>query len=287
MKLTKQEVRDFATKIGIDLVGFASRDRFVGLPAEEDPFSIAPEAKSVIVIGKRITRGNLRGIEEGTNFDDYTKYGMEWLDKDYIAEGCYNLVRFIEDHGKEAVPLFPNPKEVSGFGIPVREGAPAPDVVPDFNYAATACGLGVVGLNGLFLTKRFGPRQRFQMIITEAEFESDELVTDTLCDQCGACRRACPLHAIGEETTMFSVCGLDVPVADINYSLCARCKNGAYPNYINDRAKPDRIPALCSRACMIHLEEKGLIENLFENKFRRHKTWAIDMFDKNVEPVEE
>jgi len=287
MEITKQAVREFAKSIGIDLIGFAARDRFEGVPASENPFSIAPEAKTVIVLGKRITRGCFRGIEEGTNFDDYAKFGMEWLDKDYNAEGCYNLVRFIEDHGKEAVPVFPNPKEVKGFGIPVREGAPAPDVVPDMDYCATAAGLGVVGLNGIFLTKRFGPRQRLQMIITEADFESDPLVTETLCDQCGACRNACPLHAISEETHPFSVCGLEVPVADVNYTMCSMCKNGAYKNWINDHAQPDRRPALCSRACMIHLEKKGLIENVFENEFRHRKTWAIDLFGKNVDPVDE
>ena len=284
MELTKQAVQEFAKSIGIDLVGFAARDRFEGLPANENPFSIAPEGKTVIVLGKRITRGTLRGVEEGTNFGDCSLFGMEWLDKDYNAEGCYNLVRFIEDFGKEAVPLFPNPKEVKGFGIPVRPGAPAPDVVPDFAYAATACGLGVVGLNGLFLTKRFGPRQRLMMIITEAEFESDPLVTETLCDQCGACQRACPLHAIGDNCANFEVCDLSIPVADINLNLCRICKNGAYPNYINEQAAPDRIAALCSRACMIHLEEKGLIENVFENKFRTHETWAVDLYGKNVSP---
>ena len=48
MELTKQAVREFAKKIGIDLVGFAARDRFDGIPANENPFSIAPEAKTVI-----------------------------------------------------------------------------------------------------------------------------------------------------------------------------------------------------------------------------------------------
>lgn len=286
MEISKQAVRDYAEHLGIDLIGFAGRERFAGVPAQENPFSIAPEAKSVIVVGKRITRGTLRGVEEGSNFGDYAMFGMSWLDMDYVAEGCYNLVRFLEDHGKEAVPVFSNPKQVTGFGIPVREGAPAPDVIPNFNYAATACGLGVVGLNGLFLSTKFGPRQKFQMIITDAAFESDPLVTRTLCDECGACRRACPLDAISEEVHPFAVGELSVPVAKIDFSLCSRCKNGAYPNRVNDRAEPDRCAALCGRACMIHLEEAGLIENVFENKFRRHKTWAIDLRGRNVESAE-
>ena len=130
MHITKEEVRAFAEQIGIDLIGFAAKDRFAALPAQSNPFSIAPEANTVIIVGKRITRGTLRGVEEGSNFGDYSMFGMHWLDMDFVAEGCYNLVRFIEDHGHEAVPVFSNPSQVSGFGVPVREGAPAPDVIP-------------------------------------------------------------------------------------------------------------------------------------------------------------
>lgn len=277
MLITKGEVKDFASKLGIDLIGFAARDRFDVLPAQSNPFSIAPEANTVIIVGKRITRGTMRGVEEGSNFTDYSMFGMNWLDMDFVAEGCYNLVRFIEDHGHEAVPVFSNPSQVSGFGVPVRDGAPAPDVIPDFAYAATACGLGAVGLNGLFLSKKFGARQRMQMIITDAVFESDPLVSENVCDLCGDCRKACPNQAITEETRQFDVQGLSVPVAKIEFNICAKCKNGAFPNRINDRAEPDRCAAACGRACMIHLEEAGRIESVFHNKFRKRPTWAIDL----------
>ena len=287
MQLTKQQVIDFANEIGIDLIGFASRDRFNDVPAERNPFSIAPEAKTVIMIGKCIPRGAFRGIEEGTNFEDFKKFGIRWLDQSYNAEGCYNLVRFIEDHGKEAVPIVGIPEEAMGYGIPVREGAPAPDVVPDFNYAATACGLGTVGLNGLFLSKKFGPRQRLQMIITEAEFDSDPLVEKNICDECKACIKSCPLEAISDETSEFTVCGLTVPVAKINNSICNLCKNGAFKSYISDLAKPERCAASCSRSCMIHLEEKGLIENTFDNKFRNRNGWALTADGTKIDPYKE
>ena len=277
MHITKEEVRAFAEQIGIDLIGFAAKDRFAALPAQSNPFSIAPEANTVIIVGKRITRGTLRGVEEGSNFGDYSMFGMHWLDMDFVAEGCYNLVRFIEDHGHEAVPVFSNPSQVSGYGVPVREGAPAPDVIPDFAYAATACGLGTVGLNGLFLSKKFGARQRLQMIITDAKFESDPLVTENICDQCGECKKACPNQAITDETRQFEVCGLSVPVAKIEFNICAKCKNGAYPHRISDRAEPDRCAAACGRACMIHLEETKRIESVFHNKFRQRPAWAIDL----------
>ena len=198
-------------------------------------------------MGKRITRGTLRGVEEGSNFGDYSMFGMHWLDMDFVAEGCYNLVRFIEDHGHEAVPVFSNPSQVSGYGVPVREGAPAPDVIPDFAYAATACGLGTVGLNGLFLSKKFGARQRLQMIITDAKFESDPLVTENICDQCGECKKACPNQAITDETRQFEVCGLSVPVAKIEFKSVQAKTAPIPPRQRPGRARPLRRGL---RACL-------------------------------------
>ena len=40
-----------------------------------DPRYIMPEAKSLIVIGFRVMRGSLRGIEEGTFFSNYSSMG--------------------------------------------------------------------------------------------------------------------------------------------------------------------------------------------------------------------
>jgi hypothetical protein len=43
-------VLDAAKRIGIDLIGFASRDRFASVDAQHNPFSIFPEAKTVILL---------------------------------------------------------------------------------------------------------------------------------------------------------------------------------------------------------------------------------------------
>ena len=72
-------------------------------------------------------------------------------------------------------------------------------------------------------------------------------------------------------------------VAKINYALCKTCQNGARGNRFTPLAKPDRIPAVCNRTCMCHLEDAGLIENCFENKFRTRKTWAKNAYGENVD----
>jgi len=66
--MDKEKLKGFAKEIKVDFIGVASIDRFKGIDPQDHPESIFPEVKSVIVVGKRVTRGALRGIEEGTQF---------------------------------------------------------------------------------------------------------------------------------------------------------------------------------------------------------------------------
>ena len=276
MKDMKKYVTDAARRIGIDLIGFASRDRFDGVDAQKNPFSIFPEAKTVILVGKRICRGALRGVEEGTNFGDYSLFGKNWLEDEFLALACYDMVNAIEDEGYEACPIFPNPCEVGPSGVPVAEGRPAPNVHPDFEYAAVACGLGEIGLSGIFLSEKFGSRQRFHMILTDAEIEPTPIYDGKICDGCGKCAASCPLGAIDPSNpVVYEICGTRMEVASIDYELCKTCKNGACANRFASYARPDRIAALCNRTCLCHLEETEAIGNRFENAFRTGESWAI------------
>ena len=272
----KTQVIEASKKIGIDLIGFASKSRFEKVDAQHNPFSIFPEAKTVIMIGKRVCRGALRGVEEGTNFGDYSLFGKNWLEDEFLSIASYDLVRMLENNGWEACPIFPNPSELGPQGVSVADGRPAPNVYPDFDYAAVACGLGEIGLNGLFLTPEFGSRQRFHMIITDAEIEETPIFEGNICDGCGKCAESCPLGAIDVENPVtVEVCGKAMTVANIDYDVCKACKNGACVNRMHSSARPDRIAALCNRSCMCHLDENQLTGNKFENPFRKRDAWSI------------
>lgn len=260
---------------GIDLIGFAPKSRFEEVPPEKNPFSIFPEGKTVILIGKRICRGSLRGVEEGTNFSDYNLFGKNWLEDEFLSLACYGLTNTLEDFGWEAVPLFPNPPELAPMGISVGDGRPAPNVFPDFDYAAVACGLCEIGRNGLPLSPTYGSRQRFHMIVTDAKLPATPLMTEAVCSGCMECAKACPLGAIS--TTEFeeiSICGKTMKVAKIDYTKCKSCQNGAVKNRFSEKARPDRVAAVCNRTCMVCLENQKRVTNLFENEFRHTPCWT-------------
>lgn len=284
----KKEIEEFAKKEGIDLIGFADRSRFDDVDDNHNPFSIFPEAKTVILLGKRICRGSLRGIEEGTNFGDYQLFGKNWLEDEFLALSAYNLTNFIESHGWEAVPVFPNPSDIEPSGVPVSDGKPAPNVYPDFDYAAVACGICSISYNGIVFSKEFGSRQRFHMILTDAEIESTPLLEENVCNGCKTCADSCPLGAISkDETEEIEICGKKFVVGKIDYDKCKNCENGAVINRFSPDSKPDRIAALCNRSCMCGLEERGALTNVFENKFRQSAPWSIGNNNSSIDRSDE
>ncbi len=269
-------IKEAAKKEGIDVIGFAPKERFEALPPEVNPFSIFPEGKTVIMVGKRICRGSLRGVEEGTNFGDYGVFGLRWLEDEFLALACYGLTNVLEDNGWEAVPIFPNPSELAPMGISVGNGRPQPNVFPDFEYASVASGVCELSYNRLPFSPEFGSRQRFHMIITDAELTPSPILEQSVCAKCMKCADSCPLGAISKtETEEIEICGKKMTVAKIDYEKCKACKNGAVKNRFSANAKPDRIAALCNRTCMTCLEENKRVGNLFENNFRTSPVWSI------------
>lgn len=283
MSPLKEKLLKFKQQNDIDLMGFASKERFEGLDPRYNPFSIFPEGKTVILIGRRVCRGSLRGVEEATNFSDYYLFGSSWLNDEFLAISCYDLTRQIEDEGYEAVPVYNNPKEIYGMGVPVAPGKLSPNVAPDFKYAAVACGLAEISYSGMIFTKQFGSRQLFHMVITDAVIEQDDILDQPVCDMCMKCADACPLGAISKtEFEKINICGKEMKVAKIDYNLCRKCKNGCVNNRIISKAEPDRIAALCNRTCLTHLEENKLVDNRFENAFRKREAWALDYMENPV-----
>jgi ferredoxin len=240
--LNAEKVKKFAKQMGADLVGITSMDRFEGAPKEQDPRYIFPEAKSCIVLAFRIPRGYLRGIEEGTYFSAYTSMGYAGINEVYAPMVLREICCYLEDFGKEAVPL-PNiylrpsvycDKEPGdpAVSIPVREGLPAPDVMIDMRVAAYLAGMGEFGWSKVFLTPEFGPLQRFVALITDAELEPDPIFEGHICDRCKSCVRMCTGQAISkDESEKIILAGHEVEFAKIDLKRCSVYYRGGDPQF--------------------------------------------------------
>ncbi len=228
-RLTAEEVKQVALSLGADLVGIASMDRFEGAPEQMDPRLIFPAARSAIVIARRIPRGALRGIEEGTHWPNYTLYAYNRLNVFFWPKVAYELACFIESRGFEAVPVYPGVPEAQPSRQRVRPDRPAPDVIPAIRIAAFAAGLGEIGWSKVFLTKRFGPRQRLGMVLTDAPLRPDPLWDEPICDRCMACVQACPgaiPHQREGKVVRITIAGRTIEWADVDMGICTATHHG-------------------------------------------------------------
>lgn len=318
--ITSKQVKQWAKAAGADLVGIAPMDRFEGAPKQMDPRYIYPEAKSMIVMAFRILRGTLRGIEEGTFFQQYSSMGYAAINKVQQPMVLWNLCRLLENHGYEAIPI-PNQSGwasiVTGgydsdnvesarstWSKPVTPDRPAPDVFIHMRIAAYLAGLGEIGYSKVFLTPEFGPRQRLAAVMTDADLEPDPIFEGKICDRCKACARDCTGGAISmDKTVKVILAGHEVEWAEINVTRCSEAFSGSDKSYNPfmvtkedeigftsggiEKTHQYKVPALydhgralegargCIRACMVHLEEKGVLRNKFKNKFRIRPPWKL------------
>lgn len=230
MELTSQMIKDYGISRGLDMVGIAPISRWDGAPDQMNPQLISPTVKSVIVVLRRIPRGTYRGIEEGTHWSNYTFYAYNRLNNLFRPKGTYETACFIEDRGFDAMPIYPGVSEVMPYRAPLREGQPGPDIYPAIRIAGVAAGLGEIGWSKVFLTKKFGPRQRLGMILTDAELEPDPMLEPSLCNRCMACVRDCPGHCIPhaseKKTVEIEIEGKKFQWGDVHMGKCTLTHHG-------------------------------------------------------------
>ena len=199
------------------------------------------------------------------------------------------------------------------YSKPVSPGKAHPDVMIHLRIAGYLCGLGEIGYSKLLLTPEFGPRQRIGIVITEAPLQPDPIMEPkSICDRCMLCVKECPGNAISkEETVKVILAGKEVEWGKLDCKACDIAfrggkpirpeeDDGSLPDYIDGqmygyKIKPSNITPFykkprnlyntgqaicggrgCIRACMIHLEKKGVLKNKFQNQFRREKPWIVE-----------
>lgn len=194
---------------------------------------------------------------------------------------------------------------------PVGPDKPAPDVFIHMRIAAYCAGLGEIGWSNVFLNPIYGPRVRYCAVLTEAELEPDPLVEPgTLCDRCFLCVRDCTGNAISKtESVKIEVEGRTLEWGKLDTYKCSIAFQGGRYDVAPDGEPFDKLPGHnarnakptpynpfngnphplynygraiegargCVRACMIHLEQQGKLQNKFKKKFRRRPEWKLDV----------
>lgn len=240
--LTARMIKDLAKRIGgggggVEVVGIAPISRFAEAPERMHPANIFPDCRSVISIVQPIPRSTYRGITEGTHWNNYTYYAYNRLNMVFRPIVTEELARFIEDHGYEAVPVYPGVPETYPNRPDPIPGRPAPDINLNIRIAAVACGLGEIGWSKVFLHPVYGPRVRIGTILTDAVLEPDPLIQPgTLCKRCMRCVPDCPGAAIpgrdGPKVTI-RIDGQEYSWGDVHMGRCTATHHG-----INYRASP-------------------------------------------------
>ena len=199
------------------------------------------------------------------------------------------------------------------YSRPVRPGQAQPDIMVHLRIAAFLCGLGEIGFSKMFLSPQFGPRNRLGIVLTDLELEPDPIYDGPqLCHRCMACAQACPGQAFSKDKTVkVNLAGHELEWMDVDVNKCDFAFRGAahsgvkqekpyiQPSLPNTESPvPDSVPGEwspfyhkprnlyntgqavcgargCTRACMISLEKRGVLQNTFKDKFRRRPAWTV------------
>ena len=188
----KERIKDLSQRLGMNVCGIASIDRFSEAPKDRHPSGVLPGCRSVIVIGVRLLDGavqaNFRAFEDG-RWDlkgIYGTYGYSTLPNFLLTYSCYAIAQFIE-------------QETDACAMPLSTGPLTNGIQISLRHSAVAAGLGELGWSGLMLVPEFGPRIRFGAILTTLELEADPLYEGPpLCnpEKCGICTECCPTKAL-------------------------------------------------------------------------------------------
>lgn len=246
--ITSEFIKQKAKELGASVCGIGRVYNEENL--QKDPKMILPNAKCIIGFGFAIPKGIYKAMEQKSQFYTYTSLGVKYFDEEFAEIFLLKIGGMIENEGydaclQKAIPNLrikgdkaTNPEVVDTYELihaeAVEEGKPAPDVIIDFGKAAKACGLGEMGLSGKIINKKYGPFMRYCFIITDMPLECDDELSETICDKCGECIKACPGNAISME-------GLDTWQCSVYYKGAHKSNPFITDNFLRDNPERDAI----------------------------------------------
>ncbi|MFZ3050292.1 MAG: 4Fe-4S binding protein [Methanothrix sp.] len=186
----KAEIKELAGSLGADLVGIASPSSIYLKDNRASIDALLPGCRSLVVVAKQLNRDAISsGNIKIAQYDTICTY--QELDRI-----IYGITSYIREIGFKAVAIPPN--------MPIDFGPEKKGMYGEVNQkcAATAAGLGNIGISRLFLSPEFGPFVRMGSILATVDLKPDEPLKEEVCTGCLECVRRCPAGALGEDGSL-------------------------------------------------------------------------------------
>jgi len=235
-----EEVRELALREGAVLFGIASVDRFQGAPRGHHPAEIVRGARAVITFAIPLVEQAADWEELFTDSEIVGPDIRKKILQDYLyTEVNYNFINarldqiahrlavFLQARGYRSM-LFP-----ATFGPAYREYH---DMMPGWmglfsqRHAAVRAGLGEFGLNNVVVSPQYGPRVRFNSVITQAPLTASPLLQEKVClgTDCGLCVEMCGGQALSLMRS-FDECAVWLnPVSRTDMPLCRKMRREVF-----------------------------------------------------------
>lgn len=166
-------LRNYLINEGVSKVGYCS--------VNIDDF---PDLNNAISIVLKLPK---EAIEALLN-DDFKKYWDIFHGQlDNLTEISLKTEKLIKDNGYEAFALTMKRNECDMEKLLSK--------MP-YKTLATTSGLGWIGRSALFVCEEYGSAVVLLGILTNMPLESGKAITDSFCDDCEECQKACPVGAI-------------------------------------------------------------------------------------------
>lgn len=205
MEALTSEVVTWLKANGASVVGISEVERFNGAPRGHHPRDFLREAKSFVTFGVALLHQALYWEEHLVNSELVSpEHRKDVLQNYFYNQVGYTMVNNLLDRMALQVSNFLERRGYPSLFFPATYEAAVEEFIleriPSFwglfsqRHAAVMAGLGEFGLNNVVVTPQYGPRIRFNSVITKAELTPSALLEEKVClgEGCSICVESCP-----------------------------------------------------------------------------------------------
>lgn len=224
MNITADQMKEKVYRLGGNLCGIASVERFGDAPAGFHPKDIWKDCRSIVVYALRFPTGVLAADSPSP----YTFIRNKMVMK--TDEVTFNLVAELEKIGIDAVPI-PSSEPYDYWDAGRRHG----QGILSLKHAAVRAGLGSMGRNTLLITPEFGNMVWLGATLVAEDLTPDALpLTEGCISGCSLCLTKCPVQALNGTSIIQERCrefaykytegGEGVIACNLCRKICPRCR---------------------------------------------------------------